>query len=92
MRENFDYVTFDNYSHDIEEISERARAAIRLLKQERDDARSLLFAAVAATGGFSIPFHILGKGGYHVSFYENSATCSFELRLLPSGSNSAAIT
>lgn len=51
MRENFDYVTMDNYSADMAELSQTAVNAIEYLVKERDDLKRLVWSLVKAAGG-----------------------------------------
>jgi hypothetical protein len=51
MRENFDYVTMDNYAKDMAESASHAAGIIHELKNRKRDAERLLIAAVLAAGG-----------------------------------------
>ena len=55
MKENFDFVSMDNYSADMDDLGKRSAAAIRLLRKERDQARQMVAAIVATVGKVSIP-------------------------------------
>lgn len=51
MREDVDYVTFGNYSADMDELSQRSAAIIRQLRRERDEAKRLMLCVLRAAGG-----------------------------------------
>ncbi len=51
MRENFDYVTMENYSADMAENTQRAIGIIAGLKRRAEDAERLIAHLVLAAGG-----------------------------------------
>ena len=51
MRENFDYVKFDTYSHDMAELSDRAAEIIKGLRKQTDEAKRLIAMLIIAGGG-----------------------------------------
>lgn len=56
MKQNFDYVTMDDYASDMREQSELAAAVISNLRREIRDTKAFFVAAVMAAGGrISIP-------------------------------------
>lgn len=56
MKQNFGYVTMDDYASDMREQSELAAAVISNLRREIRDTKAVFVAAVMAAGGrISIP-------------------------------------
>lgn len=56
MRQNFDYVTMDDYASDMREQSELAAGIIDTQRREIRDLKTMFAAAVMAAGGkISIP-------------------------------------
>lgn len=51
MREDFDFVTMQNYQADMAESTERGAAAINLLQQEKKNLRTALWLVLHAAGG-----------------------------------------
>jgi hypothetical protein len=62
MRQDHDYVSFADYEKDMRETADKAANVIRTLIMERDEARIMLWAAVAAAGGrLSIGRNLIGR-------------------------------
>ena len=59
MRRDWDYVTMQDYRHDMDEQTQISVGVIEVLRRERDEARHMLALAVLASGGeISIPWRL----------------------------------
>lgn len=55
MKEDWDFVTFDNYSKDMDGLAETARAVINKLMEEKKEILRMLHAVVAEVGTVIVP-------------------------------------
>jgi hypothetical protein len=59
MREDFDYVTFASYESDMADNTQRAVAAIGMMRERAERAEQALAVVVLAAGGVTVPYHLL---------------------------------
>jgi hypothetical protein len=61
-RENFDFVSMENYSADMADLSNVAGNAIAKLRRDKDEMLKVIAALVEASGGkIAVPLHILAR-------------------------------
>lgn len=62
MREDFDYVTMENYENDMAEARRLATAGMAKLRDDIEDhKRALAWVLRAAGGSISVPSHIMAS-------------------------------
>jgi len=62
MREDFDFVTMENYAADMADLSSVAANAATKLRHDKDALFKVIVALIEANGGrISVPLHILAR-------------------------------
>lgn len=83
MRKDWDYVEFNDYQNDMDELAKTGASIITSLRKENQDMRRVICAIIAASGGrVRVPYELWHRMDYELTEerLENTREVEYSVR------------